>query len=79
MAGVNKKDIPIEAEFMTEFWEAVKKYWIPEDNTKYWKECTEHMESLIVKYPSEFCKSQVVSFVEYLDRKQIHENEYHLQ
>lgn len=66
MAGVNKSDIPVIAAFMPDFWKAIKQFWIVEDNNSYWKELTEAMNDLYKKYPTEFCKRQILAFEGYL-------------
>jgi hypothetical protein len=69
MAGVNKQDIPLEARFMTEFWDMVKKFWIPEDADEYWKGLSDYANRLYEKYPTDFCKGQIVAYAKYLNEK----------
>lgn len=64
---VKKSDIPQEAEFMTEFWIVVKKYYIPEEGDDYWKSAIDELTELSEKYPTEFCKCIILGFVKYLE------------
>lgn len=76
MAGVNKSDIPVEAAFMTDFWKAIKQFWIAEDNPVYWEEMAKSMKELAEKYPTEFCRGQILAYTKYLneqDLKNYHE------
>lgn len=66
MAGVNKSDIPVEAAFMSDFWKEIKRFWITEDNDSYWMDLTKAMNDLYEKYPTEFCKGQILAFEGYL-------------
>lgn len=60
MASVVAKDIPIEAQFMTDFWNFRKKYYIPEDDDQYWSEFCSEAEELIEKYPTEYYKKIIL-------------------
>lgn len=64
---VKKSDIPQEAEFMTEFWIVVKKYYIPEEGDDYWKSAIDELTELSEKYPTEFCKYIILGFLKYLE------------
>lgn len=67
MAGVTKADIPEIAGFMSEFWLLVKKYWIPENNDRYWEGFHAESSGLYKKYPHEFSKRQILAFIQYLE------------
>lgn len=69
MASVKKSEIPEIAAFMTEFWSFVKKYWIVEECDEYWAQLVEEADEMFKRYPDEFCKRQVVSYVDYLSAK----------
>lgn len=69
MASVNKQDIPLEAKFMTDFWDMVKKFWIPEATDEYWEVFYNYAIRLYEKYPTDFCKGQIIAYEKYLDKK----------
>ncbi len=69
MASVVAKDIPIEAQFMTDFWNFRKKYYIPENNDQYWANFCSEAEQLINKYPTDYCKSIILICIE--DREKL--------
>lgn len=53
MAAVLGKDIPIESQFMTDYWKFRKEFYIPEDNDEYWKQLHGKANSLAEKYGRE--------------------------
>lgn len=52
MAGVQKKDIPIEAAMMPEVWELIKAFYIPEEDEDYWRQLQNQCEKIYNRYPS---------------------------
>ena len=73
MASVTKQQIPSVAQFMPEFWNLVKQYWVPEPNQLYCDNLVDSCSKLRQKYkeiatPEEFCfiDGQISKFVEYL-------------
>lgn len=50
MSEVLAKDIPIEQQFMTEFWRFRKKYYIPENSDNYWSDMCNSADALSDKY-----------------------------
>lgn len=68
MASVRKSDVPEIAEFMTRFWEFIKKYWIPEDGDEYWKPLCDDARRIGNEYPHKFCKHMMASYVDYLEK-----------
>lgn len=70
MASVQKSDIPEISNFFSEYWLFVKSVWKTESNDKYWDEVTGRANELIKKYPDNFCKGQVLAFLDYLDKKE---------
>ena len=50
MASVDAKDIPIERQFMTDYWNFRKKFYVPEDNDEYSAEYYEAIQCLKEKY-----------------------------
>lgn len=50
MSEVLAKDIPIEQQFMTDFWKFRKKYYIPENSDNYWSDMCNSADALSDKY-----------------------------
>lgn len=73
MASVKKSDIPDIARFMTDFWELVKKYWIPENaDSKYWERQVAEMAEMAEKYGNDkFVKKMLLAYADYLEEKQM--------
>lgn len=69
MASVQKSDIPEISNFFSEFWLFVKSVWKTESVDEYWDDVTGRANELIKKYPDNFCKGQVLAFLDYLDKK----------
>lgn len=69
MASVRKEDIPEIAQFMPEFWEIIKKYWIVEDMDEWWEEVIGVCDACYKKYNDPFVRKMVVAFIEYLEEK----------
>ena len=69
MASVKKSEIPEIAEFMTEFWNFIKKYWIVEEGDEYWAQLVRESDEIYKRHPDEFCKRQILSYVNYLRAK----------
>lgn len=69
MAIVKKADIPEIAAFMPAFWEFIKSVWIVETSDEYWDYVHFKADELYKKYPSEFAKSMILAFCDYLDNK----------
>lgn len=69
MASVQKSDIPEISNFFSEFWLFVKSVWKTESADEYWDDVTGRANELIKKYPDNFCKGQVLAFLDYLDKK----------
>lgn len=69
MASVKKSEIPEIAEFMTKFWNFIKKYWIVEESDEYWAQLIAEADEIAKRHPDEFCKGQILKYVDYLDAK----------
>lgn len=69
MASVRKEDIPYIAQFMTEYWEIVKRYWIVEDTDEWWEEVIGVCDQCYKKYNDPFVRKMVVAFIDYLEEK----------
>ena len=50
MASVERKDIEQEAEFMSDFWNFRKEFYLPESTDKYWQELVNAADDLSQKY-----------------------------
>lgn len=50
MSEVLGKDIPIEQQFMTDFWKFRKKYYIPENSDSYWVNLCMDADKICEKY-----------------------------
>lgn len=70
MAAVKKQEIPMVAQFMTDFWEFVKSVWIVEHTETYWDDTVKRCEKLLTQYPEPFCRKQILCFLEYLETKE---------
>lgn len=70
MASVQKADIPEISNFFSEFWMFVKSVWKTEKSDEYWDDVTGKANELIKKYPDNFCKGQILAFLDYLDKKE---------
>ena len=55
--------------FMTQFWRLIKSAWTPENTETYWDQLFSNVVALVARYPSPFCKGQVLAFWEYLETK----------
>lgn len=65
MASVRKQDIPQIGAFMTDLWELIKRYWIPEDTEEYWNSLTGECSRLTRKYQNEqFIVDMLAVFVD---------------
>lgn len=53
MASVSNKDIQIEFEFMADYWNFRKKFYIPENNDAFWADLREAALELGYKYDPE--------------------------
>lgn len=69
MAAVERSDIPQVADFFTDFWKFVKSVWIPEGSDSYCEEAFLGACVLLNRYPDNFCRGQVLAFLDYLDSK----------
>ena len=69
MASVRKEDIPAIAQFMPEFWELVKKYWIVEESDEYWEEAINACDKIYRKYNDVFVKKMIIAYMDYLEEK----------
>lgn len=69
MASVKKKDIPVLGAFMTEFWEVIKKLYIPEDTDEYCMAVVESLTELSEKYPDPLARKLLTAYMEYLDEQ----------
>lgn len=47
MSAVTKNDIPDAAKFMSELWDLVKEFYIPEDNDAYWQSYVAKTDKLV--------------------------------
>lgn len=71
MAGVTKQDIPEISIFMSDFWNFVKKYFIPEHSDTYWEELMHDAAELGHKYKEDrFVAHQINAYLDYLEEKQ---------
>lgn len=71
MAGVTKQDIPEISIFMSDFWNFVKKYFIPENSDTYWEELMHDAAELGHKYKqNRFVAFQINAYLDYLEEKQ---------
>ena len=78
MAEVSAKDIPIESQFMTDFWSFRKKYYVPEDRDEYWSELVSAADELYNKYPYPYFEKMILNCAEDIDKrykKQIREKQ----
>lgn len=70
MASVSKNDIPEISIFMSDFWNFVKKFYIPEAEDKYWEELMREAAELGHKYKEDrFVAHQINAYLDYLDEK----------
>lgn len=71
MASVTKQDIPEISIFMSDFWNFVKKYFIPEHSDTYWEELMHDAAELGHKYKQDrFVAFQINAYLDYLEEKQ---------
>ena len=63
--------MPIEilAEFMTEFWEYMKKYHDPVDDESFWEALVKEGETLGNKYGNYFAKGMIMVCVDDIERR----------
>ena len=70
MASVRKEDIPDIAQFMPEFWEIIKRYWIVEDTDEWWEEVIQTCDQCFKKYNKDlFVRRMLGAFTNYLEEK----------
>lgn len=71
MASVSKSDIPEISVFMSDFWNFIKKYYIPESHDGYWEELMHDAAELGHKYKQDrFVAFQINAYLDYLEEKQ---------
>lgn len=58
-----------EWQFFQDFYKFCQKYWEVETADAYWDGLTEEAEKLYKKYKDDFCKSQLLAFLDYLEKK----------
>jgi len=70
MAAVTKNDIPHISNFMSDFWNLTKQFWIPETNDEYWQKLSDAVEEIAKKYNrDEYVVGQLLQYVDYLNKK----------
>ena len=70
MASVTKQDIPEISVFMSDFWNFVKKYFIPEDSDQYWEEVMHEAAEIGHKYKEDrFVAYQINAYLDFLEEK----------
>lgn len=70
MASVTKNEIPEIAQFMSEYWELVKKYYIPEDTDAYWNALNKEQQELVTKHKNDkLVVSTLCALTNYLEAK----------
>lgn len=60
-----------EWQFFQDFYKLCQSIWIVEESDEYWDGVINRANKLYKKYPDEFCKGQILAFLDYLDRKGI--------
>ena len=60
-----------EWQFFQDFYKFCQSVWIVEDSDEYWNGVVREADELYRKYPDEFCKGQVLAFLNYLDEKAV--------
>lgn len=58
-----------EWQFFQDFYKLCQSLWIVEDSDEYWNSVIKKVDELYRKYPDEFCKGQLLAFIDYLDKK----------
>lgn len=69
MASVKKKDIPVLGAFMTEFWEIIKTFYLPEDTDEYCMLVVQTLTEMSEKYPDPLARKLLTAYMEYLDEQ----------
>ena len=70
MASVSKNDIPEISIFMSDFWNFVKKFYIPETEDKYLEELMREAAEIGHKYKEDrFVAHQINAYLDYLEEK----------
>lgn len=69
MASVTKNDIPKEANMMTELWNLIKEFYVPEDNDEYWLDLNEKCVQIYKNCPTPLTFQLVHGFLNYLEDK----------
>ena len=69
MASVTKNDIPQEANMMTDLWNLIKEFYIPEDTEEYWLDLNEKCNQIYKDCPSRLTFHLLYGFRNYLEEK----------
>ena len=70
MSSVTKNDITEISEFMSDFWKFVKRFYIPEEDDKYWENLMHEAAELGHKYKEDrFVAHQINAYLDYLEEK----------
>lgn len=69
MASVTKNDIPKEANMMTELWNLIKEFYVPEDSDKYWIDLNNKCEQIYHDCPSRLTFHLLYGLRNYLQEK----------
>lgn len=57
MASIIGKDIPVESQFMKDYWRFRKEFYIPEQDDDYWRSLDEAANKLVYEYDPEVIKN----------------------
>lgn len=70
MAEVKAKEIPVESQFMTDFWNFRKRYYIPEDQDEFWVALERDADGLYRKYKkNEYVKKMILALVDDIEKR----------
>ena len=67
---ISGKKIPVESQFMTDFWALRKKYYTPEDQDEFWIALEQDADDLYKKYKkNEYVKKMILALVDDIEKR----------
>ena len=67
---ISGKKIPVESQFMTDFWALRKKFYIPEERDSYWISLMDETDELYKKYgQNEYVKKMLFALIDDLEKR----------
>lgn len=69
MGRITKEGLKQEKQFMLDYWEFRRNFWMPEDNDDYWNELVKASDELYDKYQSSYCRDLIIDCMADIDAR----------